>query len=107
MWEAALANPDSLADVPAAAGVTAYGNDFADCEDFLYVANDAWEQITGDEDGLEDELERQGFQERRDDPVEPAGDPISITDREQVFAVLPRLAAGGRFERAAALRRRR
>lgn len=107
VWEAALADPDSLADVPAAIAVSALGDDFADCEDFLYVANEAWERITGDEEGLEAELERQGFEPRRDDPVEPAGDAITMTDRDQVFAVLPRLAAGGRFERAAALRQRR
>ena len=56
VWEEALADPDSLAELPQARAITATDDDFADCEDFLYVANHAWERITGEEEGLDDAL---------------------------------------------------
>lgn len=85
---------------------------FADCEDFLYVANEAWRRATGatepnlevdkrgyvsvdpDEvDGLEEELERRGYEVRCDEPLPLAGELIDFNDREAVFAALPRLSA--------------
>lgn len=93
VYAAALADPDSLADLPAAVAVTAEGDDFADCESLLYVANTAWEEVTGEEDGLEEELEARGFEPRRDGPGSPVTPDFSFEDRERVFAVVPRLAA--------------
>ncbi|MEV8512261.1 DUF4240 domain-containing protein [Dactylosporangium sp. NPDC051484] len=112
-FEAALANPDSLLDVPGVSAMDPVADDcFADCEDFLYVANEAWRRVTGapelsssvdkrghvsldpDEvDGLEEELERRGYEARRDEPLPLAGEPIAFKDRDAVFAALPRLSA--------------
>jgi hypothetical protein len=104
VWEAALADPDSLAEVPTARAITATGDDFADCEEFLYVASQAWERLTGDEDGLEDELDERGFTPHRDEPVETAGERIDFDDRARMYAVLPKLSALF-YDRAAAGRR--
>ncbi|GAA1406529.1 DUF4240 domain-containing protein [Catellatospora coxensis] len=94
VYEAALADPDSLADVPAATAVTATGDDLADCEEFLNVAGRAWDRVTGtEEDGLWYELERRQYQVRRDRVPLPAGRPIKRTDRDRMLAVLPRLGA--------------
>jgi hypothetical protein len=114
VFEAALANPDSLMDVPGVSAMDPVVDDgFADCEDFLYVANEAWRRVTGspepsfnvegrghitsdaDEfDGLDEELARRGYRVRRDDPTLPlAGVPINFNDRNAVFAALPRLSA--------------
>ncbi|GAA1381028.1 hypothetical protein GCM10009661_56800 [Catellatospora chokoriensis] len=92
VYEAALADPDSLADVPAAVAVTATGNDFADCQEFLHVGLIAWDRVTGEEEGIEAELDRRGFHARRDRIGAPAGRPIAFDNRDKVFSTLPRLA---------------
>ncbi|WP_230686559.1 DUF4240 domain-containing protein [Catellatospora vulcania] len=93
VYEAALADPDSLADVPAATAVTATGNDFADCQEFLHVAEHAWDRVTGTEEGgLWYELERREYRVMRDRVPLPVRRPIKRTDRNRMFAALPRLA---------------
>jgi hypothetical protein len=104
VYAAALADPDSLADVPAAVAVTAEGDDFADCENFLYVANTAWEEVTGDEDGLAEELRSRGFEPTRGGPGSPVTPDFPVEDRDRVFAVVPRLATLF-YDRADASRR--
>lgn len=104
VWHATLLNPDSLASLPAACAITATDDDLADCESFLYVSGDAWKRITGQEYGLEDELDERGFEPHRDAPIEAAGEPIDFSDRAQVQAVLPRLTELF-YDRAAAYRR--
>ena len=110
-FEAALADPDTLLDVPGVAEMDPIATDgFASCEAFLSVANDAWNRATGapeptieldrfgflvgdgDEvDGLEEELDRRGFDRWPEDKA--ADEPIEFTDRAAVFAALPRLSA--------------
>ena len=120
-FEAALADPDSLADVPGVLEMDPFETDeFADCEQFLYVANEAWRRATGSEpadatvdglvhfdedqaDGLEEELERRGFEPHRDDPVPLHGEPVDIDNRDAVVSVLPRL--GSRFHSRAVKQR--
>jgi hypothetical protein len=104
VWEAALADPDSLADVPQVRAITASDDDFADCEDFLDVANRAWERVTGEAEGLDDALHERGFEPHRDDPVPPAGEKVDFDDRARVYALLPRLSALF-YDRAATNRR--
>jgi hypothetical protein len=93
VYEAALADADSLADVPAAMSVTATGNDFAACQEFLWVSYEAWDGVTGEDEGLSEELERRGYRSMRDNEGEPDGTVIDLDDREAIFAKLPRLAA--------------
>lgn len=112
-FEAALADPDSLIDVPGVPEMDPATDDiFADCEAFLYVANRAWRLATGEPeptysidahgvfhfdpnyvDGLEAELDRRGYEVRRDVPLPLAGQPIDFDDRAAVSAAMPRLAA--------------
>lgn len=103
-WDAALHDPDTLADVAAARAITATDEDLADCERFLYVSGEAWKRITGKEYGLEDELDQRGFEPHRDSPVEAAGEPIDFDDRAQVHAAMPRLTEIF-YDRAVAYRR--
>jgi hypothetical protein len=102
-FEAALADPDSLADVPAAREIAADQDNIPDCEHFVYVADEAWEQVTGEQEGLYDELDERGFEAHRDVEHEVAGEPIDFDDRQQVSAVLPKLSAVF-YDRAAANR---
>jgi hypothetical protein len=103
-FETALSDPDSLGTLPAAIAIAADADEVADREDFLYVANHAWENLTGDENGLDDELDARGFEAMRDQPLEPAGEHIPFDDRDRIFAVMPRLSAMF-YERAARTRR--
>lgn len=48
VWEAAVADPDALADVPAVRRAIADGEEL-ECEDLLGVAWDAYEEATGEE----------------------------------------------------------
>lgn len=103
VYEAALSNPDSLAQWPETGLIVADDDDFADREDFLYVADTAWTNLTGKDGGLLDELIARGFTPKRDMPYDLAGEHIPFADRERVFAALPRLSALG-YERAARTR---
>lgn len=103
VFEAALADPDSLAALPQVRAVTAEGDDFADCEGFLYVAEEAWEQITGADEGLTDALDERGFEPHRDDAEPLAGEEVDFADRDRVHQILPALAALF-YDRAAANR---
>jgi uncharacterized protein DUF4240 len=53
-WEAALADPDSLADLVADADL---GDDGVECEALLDAAAEAYEQVTGDDEGLWDAVD--------------------------------------------------
>jgi hypothetical protein len=91
-FEAALADPRSLADVSRVLDMDPLGTDeFADCEQFLCVANEAWRRATrADEaDGLDEKLELRGFEPHRDAPVPLEGEPIDIDGRDGVVAVPP------------------
>ncbi|NHC14358.1 DUF4240 domain-containing protein [Motilibacter deserti] len=82
VWAAAVAAPDSLADVVPA------GFDEAFSEEMLYVAISAYEAAGGDEDAFAQAASEDG------DPVdEPAGPHVDVEDPAAFAGVLPRLAA--------------
>lgn len=81
VFEAAVAEPDSLADVPAVRRAAADGDEL-ECEDVLNAAWDAYEDATGEE--LPDSAR----------PALPQLDPMWDFDDEAEMRVrLPRLAA--------------
>lgn len=90
----AVEDPDALAGHPAFRRLAELpwdewqNHDFPDWEDLDYCAERAWEELTGEENGLAEALEAVGH----DSPVnaEPEGRPWTS---EQVAARLPRLAA--------------
>jgi hypothetical protein len=112
-FEAALADPDSLIDVPGVAEMNPREDDvFADCEAFLSVARRAWRLATGTAkptitiaanglvtfdpnyvDWIAEELARRGYKTRRDRPLPLTGMPIDFDDPDAVAVALPRLSA--------------
>ena len=81
VFEAAVADPDSLAEVPAVRGATA-GDDELECEEMLSVAWDAYSAATDD-----DLPERAA-------PELPELDPMwDFDDEQEMRDRLPRLAA--------------
>jgi len=86
VWERALADPDSLADV-----VTVDAADEAFCEDMLSAAYDATQQVTGDGAALYAALDALGGQDER--PDSPVGEEFDFDDPEEMEARLPRLSA--------------
>jgi Protein of unknown function (DUF4240) len=91
VWEAALANPDSLAEFVDAED---QGDTF-DGEDVLGAASEAYEQVTGDEEGFWDALERaqEAAPDAEETGAEPAGEEFDFDDEDQMRARLPHLAA--------------
>jgi len=86
VWDRALANPDSLADV-----VGAEAADSAECEDMLGAAYEATQRVTGDGAVLYTALDALGGQPDR--PDSPVGEDFDFDDPEEMDARLPRLAA--------------
>jgi hypothetical protein len=84
VWDRALADPDSLADV---VGVDVDVR----CEDMLGAAYDATQQVTGDGAALYEALDALGDNPGR--PDSPAGEDFDFDDPEEMDARLPRLAA--------------
>ena len=113
VWEAALADPDSLADIldrpdrPGAGSLT-----FTFCEPMAFAASAAHEQVTGDgeafwtaldvhdaaQDAADDAAQEAGSADPDGDPAAadlsggPAGEPIDFQDADQLRARLPRLS---------------
>ncbi len=83
VFEAAVADPDSLADHrvrPGADGVV------ADCEDVLSIAWDAHVAVTGED------LPDEAWEQRERPPLDPAWD-FDFDDEAEMRLRLPRLAA--------------
>ena len=79
--------PDSLADVVRSPET------FAECEDALAVAKDAYTRATGDPDGFWDAWETvPGARESVQD-ADPAGEDFDFDDNDEMRARFPRLAA--------------
>ena len=87
VWEAALADPDSLAGV-----VSEHLPSFLECEDMVCVAVDAYEQVTGDEEGLWAAVEAAAAH-IADEDGKPAGEELSFDDPAAMRSLLPRLWA--------------
>lgn len=87
VWEAALADPDSLADV-----VDEQDPPLVECEEMLYVGPAAYEQAAGDGADFWAALERH---DARTDTRsgEPEGEEFDFEDEIELRARLPRLAA--------------
>lgn len=87
VWEAALADPDSLADL-----VDEQDPPLVESEEMLYVAAAAYEESAGDDDDFWAALERH---DARTDPApsEPAGEDFDFDDEAELRGRLPRLAA--------------
>ena len=86
VWEAAVAEPDSLADVLAPAAPRGLW-----CEPLHYAAAKAWRTVSGgDDDSFYEALD--AFEEPDDGPLRSWSDDM-LPDRAAVLAALPRLAA--------------
>lgn len=87
VWEAALADPDSLADA-----VSEHLPSFLECEDMVCVAVDAYGQVTGDDEGLWSAVETAAAH-IDDEEGAPAGEELAFDDPAEMRARLPRLWA--------------
>jgi Protein of unknown function (DUF4240) len=96
-FEQVADNPDSLADVPhihrlAGRPTSDWSDDeWPEWELLNYVARNAYERATGEEDGLDNALEAQGLHRICD--VAPQDDSWNYDDPDQRLARLPRLTA--------------
>jgi hypothetical protein len=96
-FEQVAADPDALADVPqirrlAGRPTSEWSDDeWPEWELLNYVALEAHERATGEEEGLDDALEAQGRERVCD--AEPEDEPWDYDDAAQRRARLPRLAA--------------
>ena len=89
-----LASPHALADHPVirrAAGAENYGAVFA--EPMLYVADEAMEQLTGDEHAYGNVLDEDSDDLDRDQSADQAGEDFDFDDGAEMRRRLPRLAA--------------
>jgi hypothetical protein len=84
VWDRALANPDTLADVVGA-------DADIEGEDMLGAAYDATQQVTGDGAALYAAMDALG--DNPGQPDSPAGEDFDFDDPEEMEARLPRLAA--------------
>lgn len=91
VWDAALDDPDSLADVlrPAAAEAGDY-DDGLECEDVLGVVGDAYARLTGSDDGLDQALE--AAESDVAVPADPVGEEWDFDDEDEMRDRFPRLA---------------
>jgi hypothetical protein len=96
-FERVATDPDALADVPEVRRLAGRpvkewtDEEWPEWELLNYVALEACEQVTGDEDGLEDGLEARGLERVCDaDPEDEAWDHSSLEERT---ARVPRLVA--------------
>jgi hypothetical protein len=88
-YERALADPDSLADHPAVrdGGDVLIGN-----EDFIGVAHQAYQRLTGEPDGLNEALEASPEAGPMSAITKPAGARWDFADDDEMRRRLPRLA---------------
>ncbi|MFG2692279.1 DUF4240 domain-containing protein [Kitasatospora sp. NPDC048407] len=85
----AVHDPDALADLPEFRALAARAERFVpDWEALDYCAAQAWEELTGEEDGLEESLLAQGHESPLN--AEPEGE---LWTAEQTAARLPKLTA--------------
>lgn len=91
VWDAALDDADSLADVlrPAAAEAGDYA-DGLECEDVLAVVGDAYARLTGSDEGLDDALNAAESDVTL--PADPVGEEWDFDDEEEMRDRFPRLA---------------
>jgi len=87
VWEAALGDPDSLADV--VDEDRPEGFEGFDGEGLLHVGSHAYKNVTGDESAYWKAVDS----EAPDTPDLPAGKEIDFDDEDDLHAHLPRLAA--------------
>jgi hypothetical protein len=100
VWDSALADPDSLADIldrpdrPGAGSLT-----FTFCEPMAFAASQAHAQVTGDDEAFWQALDARdtaaadgGTDDADERSSGPAGDPIDFADAAQLQARLPRLS---------------
>ena len=96
-FERVAGNPDSLADIPqihclAGRPTSDWSDDeWPEWESLNYVARNAYERATGEEDGLDNALEAQGLHRISD--AAPEDDPWNYDDPDQRNTRLPRLTA--------------
>jgi hypothetical protein len=90
VWEAAVADPDSLAGIITPDLVE---EDATWSEDMLGAAAEAFERVTGDDEAFYDALESAQEEEEPAGPVEPAGESFDFDDPAEMRARLPRLFA--------------
>jgi hypothetical protein len=96
-FEQAASNPDSLAGIPEIRRLAGRprsdwsDDEWPEWELLNYAARSAYERATGDEAGLDDALEAQGF--RRISDADPHDQPWDFDDPDHRHMRLPRLTA--------------
>ncbi|MET7421529.1 DUF4240 domain-containing protein [Dactylosporangium sp. NPDC005555] len=88
VFEAAAADPDSLADVPVVRRMAATGKGWLGCEEMLHVARTAYKRRTGDPAGYD-----AAFAGPAERPSPARGDRWDVDDDAEQHRRLPRLAA--------------
>lgn len=93
-YERVLAAPDALADHPVIRRAAAEEDDEAVfAEPMLYVADEAIERLTGDENAYDVTLDKDGEDPDQDPFPEPAGEDFDFDDDTEMRRRLPQLAA--------------
>jgi hypothetical protein len=93
-YERVLVSPDALADHPVVRRAAAEEDDeVLLAEPMLYVAGEAMEQLTGDEDAYDDLRDEDGDEPEQDLSGDPAGEDFDFEDDAEMRRRLPRLAA--------------
>lgn len=88
VWEAALADPDSLAGLPDVLDAP------GDCEEMLGAASSAYGRVTGDADAFWAALKAADGSDGGDGPADDAmGEDFDFDDEEEMRRRLPRLTA--------------
>lgn len=87
-FDSAVADPDSLADLPVVRRMAGTGKGWLGCETMLYVARLAYERRTGSPAGYD-----AAFADAVARPVRAAGDRWDVEDPVETGRRLPRLAA--------------
>jgi uncharacterized protein DUF4240 len=100
VFEQVAADPDALAGVPAVRALAGrpkedwHEHEWPDWEELDYVAEEAYEEVTGEEETLDDVLEgRRGFVFRAS--PEPADERFDFGDDAEMTRRYPRLVAMG------------
>ncbi|GIH90322.1 hypothetical protein Psi01_09520 [Planobispora siamensis] len=87
----AVADPDSLADLPVVVRMGRAGEGWIGCEDASYAAKRAYERVQGESESF-DEVLTAAFA-AMDRPDHPAGEDWDIDDEDETRKHLPRLSA--------------
>ncbi|MFI6514924.1 DUF4240 domain-containing protein [Spirillospora sp. NPDC050679] len=89
-FERAVADPDSLADLPVVRRMGTEGQGWLGCEGFSYAARDAYRRARGEADAFDAAMEAALAAMAR--PSRPSGEDWDVEDEAETLRRLPRLA---------------